>query len=323
MGKSILFALALITTLGGPVLAAQGEPFPDMAQRALRGLLVDVTTAGDRLVAVGARGHILFSDDQGQTWRLADSPSQALLTAVFFVDAQHGWAVGHDAQILATNDGGSHWTLQRQAPEREAPLLDVWFANTERGLAVGAYGEMLATDDGGHHWEEVGARLDNPDQLHLNAIGTSADGTLFIVGEQGGLFRSSDQGLNWERLDSPYQGSLFGLLATQAPGSLLVYGLRGNLLRSSDNGDSWHAVPLEVDSGLAGGATMADGALVIVGNGGTVLYSHDDGATFTSRVRADRQALAAVVQVRGESLWLVGQGGAREAVLSELKGDAP
>lgn len=328
MGKPVLFALALLAAWGWAMLPAHAEPSSATTQRALRGLLVDVATAGDRLVAVGARGQILYSDDQGRNWQLADSPTQALLTAVFFADPQHGWAVGHDAQVLATVDGGTHWTLQRTAPEREAPLLDVWFANAVHGMAIGAYGELLTTDDGGLHWNEAGARLDNPDQLHLNAIGATGDGTLFIVGEQGGLFRSRDQGLNWERLDSPYQGSFFGVLATQAPGTVLVYGLRGNVLRSSDSGDSWQPVTVEgghgpLDSGLAGGAMLADGALVIVGNGGTVLYSEDDGATFTSLIRPDRQALAAVAQAPGGNLWLVGQGGARQASPMKLGETAP
>ena len=34
------------------------------------GLLLDVTRAGKRLIAVGDRGHILYTDDEGQQWRL-------------------------------------------------------------------------------------------------------------------------------------------------------------------------------------------------------------------------------------------------------------
>ena len=38
---------------------------------ALRSTLLDVASAGQRLVAVGERGHVLLSDDQGKTWRQA------------------------------------------------------------------------------------------------------------------------------------------------------------------------------------------------------------------------------------------------------------
>ena len=76
------------------------------------GLLLDITRAGKRLIAVGDRGHILYSDDEGQQWLQARVPTQQLLTAVYFVDDRYGWAVGHDALILATRDGGATWTRQ-------------------------------------------------------------------------------------------------------------------------------------------------------------------------------------------------------------------
>lgn len=318
MGKTLLFALSLLAPLCCAAAANPTTSVGATAERALHGLLLDVTTAGERLVAVGARGQILLSDDQGQHWQLAEAPSHALLTAVYFADAQHGWAVGHDAQILATTDGGAHWQLQHEDLAREAPLLDVWFADAERGLAVGAYGQLLATRDGGAHWDDASERMNNPEQLHLNAIGASGDGTLFIVGEQGSLFRSRDTGEQWEQLESPYDGSLFGVLPTREPGTVLIYGLRGNLLRSTDDGDTWQTVipgsgQALVNSGLAGGALLSDGGLVIVGNGGAVLRSTDNGATFSAFIRPDRQSLAAVAQAAGGELWLVGQGGARRS----------
>src|SRR5690606_16340278 len=77
---------------------------------------LDVTRAGVRVVAVGDRGNILFSDDEGETWQAAQTPTDALLTAVCFADARHGWAVGHDAIVLATEDGGQTWTQQYSDP---------------------------------------------------------------------------------------------------------------------------------------------------------------------------------------------------------------
>ena len=157
-------------------------------------LLIDATHAGKRVVVVGDRGHILFSDDQGRSWTQARVPTRQLLTAVFFLDDKRGWAVGHDAQILASSDGGATWTKQFEDLAREAPLLDVRFIDAQHGFAVGAYGALLETTDGGQHWQDVADRLVNPDQMHLNAITQVADAGLFIVGEQGSMFRSSDAG---------------------------------------------------------------------------------------------------------------------------------
>ena len=265
--KTLLWAMAFATA------ASAAEPPSEQSvpsARAVHSLLIDAVHAGDRLVVVGDRGHILLSDDQGATWRQAQVPSRQLLTAVYFVDAQHGWAVGHDAQILASRDGGATWSKQFEDLAREAPLLDVYFLDTQRGFAVGAYGALLHTEDGGQQWT---------------------------------------------RLQSPYDGSLFGVLGTATPGTVLVYGLRGNLLRSDDFGDRWHTVELPTARGplafgLAGGALLGDGSVVVVGNGGSVLRSRDDGRHFSVHNRPDRQALSAVAG-RAGGLLLVGQGGVR------------
>ena len=116
-------------------------------------LLLDLAVAGSRLVAVGERGHVLLSDDQGASWRQAKSvPTRVMLTAVFFVDGEYGWAVGHDETILNSADGGETWTRTHFAPEAQQPLLDLWFANRVSGIAVGAYGAYFTTNDGGRHW---------------------------------------------------------------------------------------------------------------------------------------------------------------------------
>lgn len=275
-------------------------------------LQLDIAQAGSRLVSVGDRGSVFYSDDQGRQWHSAQVPSQQLLTAVFFVDGQNGWAVGHDAQILHTSDSGAHWALQFEDPGRDAPLLDIYLRDRLHGFAVGAYGALLRTDDGGGHWQDISDQLDNPEQLHLNAIAVVKGGALFIVGEAGSLFRSIDQGASWQRLALDYDGSLFGVLATAHADTLLVFGLRGHLYRSTDNGDTWRAIEVGGDApALTAGSVQADGSLVLVGNAGIVLRSDDDGQTFSSLQRPDRAALAAVSGTADGALVLVGQGGAQ------------
>ncbi|MBK5001536.1 hypothetical protein IAE37_003812 [Pseudomonas sp. S31] len=308
-----LLALAL-GLWSGAVQASGNDEYSSESAKASQSLLIDAAQAGKRLVVVGDRGHILFSDDQGKSWTQARVPTRQLLTAVTFVDDKRGWAVGHDAQILATSDGGATWSKQFEDLAREAPLLDIDMLDAQHGFAVGAYGALLETTDGGQHWQDVAERLDNPDQLHLNGIAQIADSGLFIVGEQGSMFRSADNGQTWSKVQSPYEGSLFGVIATGQPHTLLAYGLRGNLLRSSDFGDSWQPIALQASRGtfafgLASASRLDDGSLVLVGNGGSVLRSQDHGMSFSVYNRADRIALAGATGLADGSLLLVGQGG--------------
>ncbi|HZX50927.1 MAG TPA: YCF48-related protein [Pseudomonas sp.] len=283
--------------------------------QAQHSLLLDVASPGKRLVTVGDRGHILFSDDNGANWTQAKVPTKQLLTAVFFIDDQHGWAVGHDAQILASSDGGATWVKQFEDLEREAPLLDVWFKDRNSGYAVGAYGALLETTDGGASWEDVSDRMDNADGYHLNAITEVKDSGLFAVGEQGVMFRSLDWGQTWETLEGPYEGSLFGALGTDEAGTLLVYGLRGHLFRSADFGTTWEQIRLNtanngpLEFGLSDGNRLADGSIVVVGHGGTVLKSTDNGRSFSVTNRVDRLSLAGIAAMDNGNLILVGQGG--------------
>jgi len=156
--KQIALAVLLLPAL----LQAQeqpGEIQPQPAERvplADKSLILDVTRAGERYVAVGARGHVLVSSN-GKDWEQAESvPVRATLTRVEFVGGRL-WAVGHDTTIIQSNDLGQTWTLQHfkplwDGPISEQPLLDVHFFDANRGLAVGAYGLIMRTDDAGRTW---------------------------------------------------------------------------------------------------------------------------------------------------------------------------
>lgn len=296
--------------------AEPGTRFAIESHKAVSSLLLDIAYAGQRLVAVGDRGHILYSDDSGASWSQAKVPTRQLLTAVYFADDKHGWAVGHDALILSTTDGGQTWAQQYENREGEVPLLDVWFEDAQHGFATGAYGTFLETIDGGQNWDDVADRLDNEDGTHLNAIAEIPGSGVFIVGEMGGMFRSADKGETWERVESPYQGSFFGVVGGGEPGVVVAFGLRGHLFRSADFGDSWQAIDLlqngdPIESGLADGNLLPDGRIVVVGHGGAVLSSQDKGQSFQLFSRPDRRSLSGVVANADGNLVLVGQSGVR------------
>jgi photosystem II stability/assembly factor-like uncharacterized protein len=221
------------------------------APLAAASLVLDITQSGDHYVAVGERGHVLLSDD-GSSWRqVLNVPTRSTLTAVFS-RGDFVWAVGHDAVILRSSDGGEHWQLQFSDPEAEQPLMDITFTDDQHGIAVGAYSLLLSTDDGGANWEfgnmldvtngplsdylaslepaaesadaEADAMaadnaamnddfLDEGLEYHLNAILDLGDAGLLIAAEAGTGYRSVDGGASWYQFAFPYQGSMFGLIA--------------------------------------------------------------------------------------------------------------
>lgn len=240
-----------------------------------KSLLLDVVSAGDKLVAVGDRGGIIVSTD-GATWTQAQVPARAALTAVHFPDPNNGWAVGHDATIVRTQDGGKTWSLQNFKPELEKPFLDVFFLDANRGFAVGAYGLLYATTNGGQTWTEPEAPAIRGEELHFNAITRLGNGDLFIAGESGMLAVSSD-GQNWQRLSSPYDSSLFGVLPVGTKGAL-IFGLRGNAYLTQDvRAGKWNKVVTNSVSSMFGGTALPSGELAMVGLNGVILITDASG----------------------------------------------
>lgn len=312
--KSVFSALVSLA-FATQVFAASDVAPAMQASLASESLLLDIENIEQTyLVAVGERGHILKSYD-GNAWQQLDVPVQTTLTAVTFVDAKHGWAVGHDATILATKDAGNTWQIQKYQPELEKPLLDVVFKDKLNGVALGAYGLFFRTNDGGQTWQEEfhSEFLHEEDVEYLNELKMEdeeaylderasilphfnkmvMDGrTSYLVGEIGLIAKSNDFGQNWQQFDSIYEGSFFDIDRTHE-GNLLVAGLRGNVFRSLRNGTPWQHVDTNSTSLINDIVLTTDDRVLLLGNNGTLLISNDDGQRFRARSQPDGKALIA------------------------------
>lgn len=236
--KRVALAL-LVGVLAGPLHAQDDEaasPATARAQPALsapkaaQNRLLDIAVVGAHLIAVGEQGVILRSDD-GKAWTQVASPVNGMLTRLKFSDEKNGWALGYDAAILQTTDGGRHWTV-RHFDATARPLYDLLFLDAQHGFAVGGYGSILETTDGGQHWMPQESAL-SALGMHFNTILKLGDGSLFIAGERGLMARSVDAGATWQVLDFPYAGSIFGALSLGGT-RVLAYGMRGNVFEAGD-----------------------------------------------------------------------------------------
>jgi photosystem II stability/assembly factor-like uncharacterized protein len=345
---ALAWALAAGTVAGLALAAAPASSWRDVLDApaaksplAQRALINGLAQAGDRLVAVGQRGHVLLSDDQGKSWRQAEVPSSSDLVAVAFPTPTQGWAVGHDGVVLRSTDAGTTWTrvldgrqagalmlehYQREAAKpgdekaaaavlREAerfaaqgaenPFLDITFENASTGYLVGAFGLIFRTSDGGASWQPLLHATENPKALHLYAV-RAVGGEVYVAGEQGLLLkldRSAPGAGQFRALELPYKGTLFGITGT--PRALLVHGLRGTLLRSADAGRSWQPVNTGLQVGLTASHTDAQGRIAIVSQAGHVLISRDDGTSFAP-AKLDKPLPAAAVALVGPSALVIG-----------------
>jgi photosystem II stability/assembly factor-like uncharacterized protein len=299
---------------------------------ASRTLLTGLARAGQRVVAVGQRGHVLFSDDAGKSWQQSQVPVSADLVAVHFPTVTDGWVVGHDGVVLRSADAGRTWARQLDgrslgdvlvahysrgstgdsdkwiaeakrfaAQGAENPFLDVWFDDARNGTIVGAFGLLLRTADGGATWEPLLHAADNPKALHLYAV-RRIGADLFIAGEQGLLLKLDRDSGRFAALSLPYKGTLFGLAGKDRV--VVAHGLRGNVVRSTDGGLNWQSVATGVGVGLTASTLDERGRFLIVSQAGHVLVSSDDAASF-DLVKVERPIPAAAVVGAGANALIV------------------
>jgi photosystem II stability/assembly factor-like uncharacterized protein len=318
----------------------------ELMPRATRSLVLDIAESSDRAIAVGERGHILVSESRRDWRQIANVPTRSTLTAVAAV-GNKVWAVGHDGVILHSADGGLTWVRQHLAPfdknsielSNGAPLLDVLFLDEQNGYAIGAYSLMLVTDDGGQSWREQNVlgksddeildqqsednstvneenwtfnqedlALDEESDPHLNAIARTGDGSFFMVAERGAAFRSIDNAETWDRIQLPYEGSMFGVLAFEAR-HLLCFGLRGNVYETFDLGDTWQKIETGTTLSLMGGDSFGEGGVVLVGANGIVLSRSSADEPFRTSAHPDGNVLASVASMSAAEFAIAGETG--------------
>lgn len=324
----LLIVFAVVFFISLPAVHAQSEAVNTVTKPATKSalasqsLLLDISPLGkEKLVAVGQYGHILLSND-GENWQQANVPVQATLTRVFFLNEQLGWAVGHDATILHSQDGGLNWQIQQSLPSLQKPLLDIYFKDAKQGIAVGAYGQVFRTNDGGTTWqsefhqeflladdvdyindlkmEDEQAYLDEIAFIlpHFNGL-VAHDNSLFLMGETGLLAQSNDFGHTWQKVSNFYQGSFFSL-AGIGSGDFLVAGLRGHVFRRAQGERQWREVSTG-STALLNDIVVSeeDGTIFILGNNGVLLVSIDNGESFIEKPQHDGKTLIAGVWFKG------------------------
>lgn len=316
---SLLFSLSTITSAASLVdlLDLPAKP----SERSLKSLLLDITRAGKRLVAVGEYGTVLYSDDGGLGWHQASVPVQVTLTSVNFPTPQKGWAVGHDAVILHSADGGETWSRQldgRQTGDKLVIGAEAWNAELELAEAGDIYSDelMLQKDaamtamDEALREQEIG-----PNRPFLD-VWFEDEQRGFAIGAFNYFFLTENGGQTWKDGSSRLPNAEFLHLYSISPvaeGTLLIVGEFGLVMRSLDNGESWKNLDLGYEGSLFN-VNAADGDAWIAGMRGNIFYSPDVGESWQHLKPKTEASLLGSVIVDKRTARFVGQDGTLVAV---------
>ena len=138
---AFIFALPLTAVAAGVFRDVLDTPARESAF-ASKSLLNGVASTGKRVVAVGQRGHIVYSDDGGKSWVQAKVPVTSDLVAVTFPTPEKGWAVGHAGVVLHSADGGATWSKQLDGRSAGQLMATFYAAHPDKG-ALGVHNAGL------------------------------------------------------------------------------------------------------------------------------------------------------------------------------------
>lgn len=178
--------------------------------------------AGAHVWVCGASDLIIGSVDGGATWQeRSRRPDGDIIAgdlwAIVFGEADHGWAVrrgvAHEqASLLASTDGGRHWTPKASVTSKG--LLAVSFPDARHGWAVGYGGTVVATTDGGATWQARNAGGDH--QLRRVSFSDAEHGWALIGHEA--LLTTGEGGRTWSVVrPAGTQDYLTGLATVDSP----------------------------------------------------------------------------------------------------------
>jgi len=306
-------------------------------------LLVAIARCAQRLFAVGEHGIIIYSDDNAKTWRQAQVPVNVTLTCIGFANSRLGWAAGHFGVVLVTTDGGQTWNLQlngleanqltlaaaHQADEQgsnvpgayfatkranffvkegpDKPFLTLLVLSPQEVIVFGAYRMTMLTTDGGKTWVDWSLHI--YDRLSHNIYGATIAGqTLYIVAENGLVFKSLDNGNTFLPLPAPAAVTLFGIIGT-SDNSLLVFGVAGSGFRSTDGGETWSPLILATQDDLTAGRILDSGAILLASESGQIFISRDYGVTFHAVVGIPSMTIYDIQEAADHDIVIAGASG--------------
>jgi photosystem II stability/assembly factor-like uncharacterized protein len=166
------------------------------------------------------------------------------LSAVSFASLKYGWAVGPQATILRTKDGGRHWA--RQYAQDRFRVDDTFFTSVQAISSTTCWviggGFIYKTTDGGATWKRM-ARRQRPTELTMNSwtCGAFVGKVGWVASRNGDIIGTTNGGATWTRqrnaLGIDDVADIWALDATHA--YIVMNATGGHYVLATTDGSHW------------------------------------------------------------------------------------
>jgi photosystem II stability/assembly factor-like uncharacterized protein len=204
---------------------------------------------GTLLANPGVEG-IWRSTDGGDSWARVVSDPGGVNALLFHPTGSVVWAVTSQRGCIRSGDGGVTWapTPNTNLPLNQFGLGPFAFDGAKLYLGTGGRGVYVSTDDGDSWTQAASAGLagvSGADVTNLAAT-PSRPGVIFAETSFAGVFRSTDSGATFSKLEPGGSGTRYAALALDPGNAQTIFvsanetqGGPGGLFKSTDDGQSW------------------------------------------------------------------------------------
>ncbi len=261
------------------------------------------TAPNGYIFAGGTEGILYSSFDNAQTW-LADTIGwKRDLYGIAFSDDTTGQIVGWHSVVPKTTDGGKNWTDRFTG--QVFSFYDIDFADAY-GCVVGERGKIMTTKNKGKTFQYIG-QLNTTTIKNINNAVVIDDTTIFIVGWNGTLMKTTDYGKNWSKKSSRGAIEYFG---TTSLGKKTIWavGQEGEIRYSHDYGETFHSINSGTFNTLHDIEFTDSSSGWIVGDAGTLLHTTNGGINWNT-INFNKEWNFRNLAITAKEIWITGEKG--------------
>ncbi len=268
---------------------------------------VSVTDANTAYVA-GDQAFGIRTNNTGNDWvpMNTDVSGFALdINGILFISPTAGFTIGDVQEVLYTTNGGSTWAAYSSGM---TDLYDLSVA-----YAVGSDLWVCGDIEAGYGFllNQSTFALSQPAAAQnkaLRGICFITANTGYVVGDEGLILKTTDNGVSWTSQNSGVDHQLNKVKFISANEGIAV-GNNGTILRTTDGGANWQLTSNLGTENFNNVYYGSNNDVWVIGDGGSIMYSNNGGNTWTFELSGTSENLYGISGFGSASIWVCGAAG--------------
>lgn len=257
--------------------------------------------------AVAPNSFVSKTTDFGKSWDVklgsADSidDQSHYFTQVFFLNENTGW-VSSFGCLYKTNDGGDSWERACEGTYGSARKSHISFNDENKGIVVAPF-EIYTTTDAITFNEILPT-----DPINSWYSIDEAEGELFVAGNEGKIFHSTNDGIDWSIMSTPVTSGLRGISFLDKNIGWAV-GSDSVILKTNDGGVSWEAFDTDFAGSFSSIYAWSSSHAIVAGNSGAIFKTTNGGEDWVKGLIESENSINAIHFPNVDTGYVVGRSG--------------